>query len=104
VLALPDTAFPARVAAVLLYAFCCELYVFLFTFVTSSVSVALLVSPKAGQAANDPADMVRRRLETMNTAGLLQEVAGRYVLSPRARRLVGLHRHLRDFLQHTTSP
>ncbi len=95
---------PAQVAAVLLYAFGCELYVFLFTFVTSSVSVALLVSPGPGKPASAPAEMVRRRLAAMHTAGLLQMAAGRCVLTPRARGLVRVYRGLRGFFRHRTTP
>ena len=100
----PDLSLPARVAAILLYAFGCELYIFLFTFVTSSVSVALLVSPDASRPGSKPADMVQRRLATMHAAGLLQESAGRYHLAPRARRLVRFYRALRTFFQHRDNP
>lgn len=97
-------ALPAQAAAVLLYAFGCELYVFLFTFVTSSVSVALLVSPGPGQPAASPDEMVRRRLAAMHAAGLLQTVAAGYVLTPRARQLVRVYRGLRAFFRHRTAP
>jgi hypothetical protein len=95
---------PAQAAVVLLYAFGCELYVFLFTFVTSSVSVALLVSPGPGQPAGAPAEMVRRRLAVMHAAGLLQVAAAGYVLTPRARHLVRIYRDLRGFFRHRTNP
>lgn len=99
-----DLALPAQAAAVLLYAFGCELYVFLFTFVTSSVSVALLVSPGFSQHASAPTGMVRRRLEAMHAAGLLQTTTAGFILTPRARLVVRIYRGLRVFFRHPINP
>lgn len=98
----PDLGLTARVALILAYAFGCELYIFLFTFVTSSVSVALLVARTAGPApaasqSLPPADMVLRRLEAMHAAGLLQKSADCYLLTAHSNRLVRLYRGLRAF-------
>src|SRR6266852_9130409 len=59
-------------AAILLYALLCELYIFLFTLVLSSVSATMLIMLREGpvdaariSSACDPREMVNLRLERM---------------------------------------
>lgn len=96
------------------YAFACELYIFLFTGVTSSVSVALLLSKRPGgngpglaqamDSADLPAQMVQRRLQSMEAAGLLRQEGTRVALTARSRWLVRRHRALRSFFGHAAEP
>src|SRR5262245_17264170 len=46
----------SSVAALAAYAFCCELYVFLFTMVGSSISVKLLLSLRRGELSGPEID------------------------------------------------
>lgn len=96
---------PEWLAGVAVYAFVCELYVFLFTFVTSSVSVALLVGQgDAGGPSLSPAEMVGQRLHTMSAAGLLDYHDGRFQLNRRSSIMVAVYRGLRRFFRHDTLP
>ena len=96
-------SWPAALAGMTAYAFACELYIFTFTLVTSSVSVSLLLSRLAPSQSVQraptlsPEAMVRRRLDNMAEAGLLRARDGRYFLTPKSQRLVRLHRQLRRF-------
>jgi hypothetical protein len=76
------------------YAFLCELYIFLFTFATSSVSVSMLLSGSAESFA--PAEnMVVKRVERMAGAGLVAREAGCLRLTDRGRGLVQVLRAAR---------
>lgn len=87
------------------YTFACELHVFLFTFVTGSVSVALLTGrgDPAGPAMSPP-EMVAQRLQTMTAAGLLDRCDGRLQLNRRSRLMVAVYRALRRFFRHEILP
>jgi len=91
-------------ASVFLYAFACEFYIFVFTFVGSSISAGLLLSlrhesltEKGVDAACSSPRMVERRLEDLVRAGLL--VAGRdgYIPTRRARLMLAAFEMLRRF-------
>jgi hypothetical protein len=97
----------AKWAGVIAYAFACELWIFLFTFVTSSVSVGLLLSKLATSPGRGPAspslasaDMVSQRLQNLTEAGLLRQHAEGFSLTSGAHRLVAIHRRLRHFFRH----
>lgn len=99
----PGGCWPELLAGGAIYAFLCELYIFLFTFVTSSVSVALLVSKldaSADAPTLAPGKMVSRRLHEMAAAGLLREANGRYHLTPKSLLMVRIYRLLRRFFRH----
>lgn len=98
----PGISWPERLASVAAYAFACELYIFMFTFVTSSVSVSLLFG-KQDTSATPPATMVAERLNTMVASGLLDRQADSFRLNPRSRRIVALYRSLRRFFNHSTA-
>ena len=91
------------------YAFACELYVFLFTFVGSSVSVALLVErletapPRRPVETLDPVAMVECRLATMHNAGVLEATPPAYRLNNRSRLILRVYRALRRLFRHETS-
>ncbi len=98
-------------AALAAYAFACELYIFLFTMVTSSVSVKLLLSLRAGDLSAAEIDalygstgMVARRVERLLAVGLLEPDGGSYRVSPRGRRLVRTFAVLKRFFRHSPWP
>lgn len=106
----PDMPLHFRLAGVLFYAFGCELYIFLFTFVISSVSVALLLArlghrdqPDTGSPSPNPTQMVERRLVGMAAAGLLEYRGGRFYLNRRSRFVLACYRVLRRFFRHKWS-
>lgn len=93
--------------ALLIYAFACELYVFLFTLTLGSVSAQLLVllaqsprSPSALDASYSGRDMTERRIERMACNGLIVARDGLIELTGRGRRLVGAFASLRRFFGH----
>lgn len=96
-------------AAILLYALLCELYLFCFTLVISSVSVALLILLRQGPikvsalaATYDPNDMVRSRLDSLAKNGFIERVAGRYGVTAKGRRLHQTFSGLRSFFRHVS--
>ena len=91
-------------AAVLLYAFLFELYIFGFTFVSSSVSVSLLLnlgrrtlSSSEIEGSYSSQSMVAGRFERLLAAGLLTRNGDRYHLTPKAKLLVACFRAVRFF-------
>jgi hypothetical protein len=103
----PGSLGAVRAAAALgLYAFLSELYVFTFTFVFGSVSASVLLShlgdaaPAAGEAPA-PADvMIQRRLAGLCGAGLLSERHGSYEITAKGRLVAFLDRSLGAFFGH----
>jgi hypothetical protein len=93
------------VAAVVAFAFTCELYIFLFTLVGQSVSVRILLELRAGElrreeidALYDPRDMVQGRIARMRATGLLEP--GGFRVTPRGQRLVRIFLGLKRFFGH----
>jgi hypothetical protein len=98
-------------AGMLVYAFACELYIFLGTLVDSSVSVSLLLSLRHGSSSRAELDrrssgraMVASRLEKLCENGLLERAGDRYTVTRRARWLLALFRALRFFFHRRTLP
>lgn len=97
------------VAALLLYAFLFELYVFFFTLVSTSVSVALLLKLRTGaltpneiDSLYSDAEMVSGRMEKMLGANLLTKNDNQYRITQKARMLVVPFRVLRFFFHSPT--
>jgi hypothetical protein len=96
------------IAAVLSYALACELYIFVFTFVSSSVTVSLLLKLRHGRANweqlsstySDEA-MVDGRLTKLIRNALIAATPSGYVTSGRGERLVTSFDRLRRFFKHT---
>lgn len=94
------------VTAVALLGFGCELYLFLFTFCISSVSIALLLelsgrSIAATPAAVDPALIIpNNRIERMIEAGLLLRSAEGLMLTPQGKLILKIRNSLRLFFHH----
>ncbi len=92
--------------ALSLLTFCCELYLFLFTFAISSVSIAMLLEnagraprPETGQPTGEaptPAGRVQRMLESR----LLVRTPAGFALTPSGRAIVWMRNGLRDFFRH----
>ena len=98
-------------AGVLVYAFACELYIFLGTLVYSSISVAILLALRRGSSSRAELDrqssgraMVSSRLEKLCEHGLLGRVGDGYTVTRRARWLLLLFRALRCFFHRRTLP
>jgi hypothetical protein len=98
-------------AGVFVYAFACELYVFLVTLVDSSISASLLLLLRRGSCSRAEIDrlsssrvMVASRLEKLCLNGLLKPAANSYVLTPRGQRLLVLFRALRVFFHRRLLP
>jgi predicted transcriptional regulator len=94
--------------AALIYAFACELYIFLFTFVGNSISVAILVwlredgrLPESRmEAAQDDGDFVGGRIKRMVESGILQKKDEQLSLTAKGRILLGAYKGLRSFFGH----
>lgn len=94
-------------AALIFYAFGCELYIFLFTMVSSSVSASLLLTLRGGALNQgeineryDDAAMVDRRVEKLLTNGLLRPESAGYALTSRGRSVLAVFERLRGFFRH----
>jgi hypothetical protein len=98
-------------AGMLVYAFACELYIFLGTLVDSSVSVSLLLALRRGSSSRAELDrlssgraMVASRLEKLCEHGLLGRAGDGYTVTRRARWLLLLFRALRFFFHRRMLP
>jgi len=98
-------------AGVFVYAFACELYVFLVTLVDSSISVSLLLLLRRGSSSRAEIErrsssrvMVTSRLEKLCVNGLLRRAGSSYALTRRGLRLVVLFRALRVFFHRRLLP
>ncbi len=96
------------IAAILLYALLCELYIFCFTLVLSSVSATMLIMLREGpvdatriSSACDPREMVNLRLERMIKVGFIERgAAGRFSVSEKGMQLHRAFAVLRHFFGH----
>jgi hypothetical protein len=98
---------PLEIAAALaVVALVGELYVFLVTFVISSVSVALLLERRTGAPAppaagpEEEAVMPERRRERMVESGMLQVIQGNHRLTARGRLALRARTAARRFFGH----
>ncbi|OAI39517.1 hypothetical protein AYO40_05645 [Planctomycetaceae bacterium SCGC AG-212-D15] len=95
-------------AALALFAFVSELYIFLFTMVASSVSVRLLLTLREGSrttteidAVYDSSNMVQDRIGRLLDVGLLVRMGDSCRLSPQGERLLRTFSILRQFFRHS---
>lgn len=110
VLALSYGFSPQLAAGSLVYAFLCELYIFLFTLAISSVSANLLLNLSYGGMTQQQIEhkynsslMVTQRIDRMIATGLIQETTQGITLTARGSRLFGFLEGLRQFFRHTAS-
>ena len=94
-------------AALAVYAAACELYIFAFTLVVSSVSVAVLTALDGGPLSEDALEhhdssraMVETRLERLAMAGCVDLRDGVCLVTPRGRALAGAFERLRRTFGH----
>ena len=94
-------------AAILLYALLCELYIFCFTLVLSSVSATMLIMLRQGPvqasalaSVYDPQEMVKLRLDRLLKIGLIEQVSGRFSMTRKGERLHRIFGGLRKFFGH----
>src|SRR3981189_2928128 len=86
---------PQTWAGALVYAFCCELYLFLFTLAMSSVTAGLLchlsqrdMTEKEIQKYFESREMVAARLDRLIAVGLIEERPSGLEVTPKGERLV----------------
>lgn len=94
-------------AAVLLYGFSCELYIFLFTLVSTSISVSVLLTLRTSSLT--PAEigrfcsssyMFERCIKKLLDNGFVAKNSSSYIVTARGRILLALFRPLRTFFRH----
>lgn len=102
---------PQLMAGVMVYAFFCELYIFLFTLALSSVSANLLLNLSYGRMTQgqierryDSSCMVIQRIDRMIATGLLLESNGVLCLTRRGENLLALLECLRRTFRHARQP
>ena len=95
------------VAAIGIYAALCELYIFSFTLVVSSISVSTLMDLRAGPAseaellaAHDPRQMVRERIDGLIAVGWIVRDGRLLRISDRGRRVHRRFSRLRRLFGH----
>lgn len=91
-------------AGLALFAFLGELYIFLFTFVISSVSAAILMnssSLKNRFPRKEPKKMVEKRILTLVHVGILRASSGGKELTGKGRFVLKSYQTLRALFGHT---
>lgn len=95
------------IAAILLYALLCELYIFCFTLALSSVSATMLIMLRRGPvpssalaSAYEPREMVNLRLDRLISNGFAERRAGRLAVTAKGMRLHNAFAALRRFFGH----
>ncbi len=98
---------PQTWAGALVYAFCCELYIFLFTFAMSSITANLLgklsrcdLTDADIEQLYDSRLMVATRLDRLIAVGLIIERPTGLQLTAKGARMVGTFNRLRGFFRH----
>lgn len=94
----------STLAALFAYALLCELYIFTFTMISSSVSANLLLALRAGPRTLQSIDeeyndryMVTTRIEKLVASGLLMPTGKGYVVGPPGKRLLVTFGRLQRF-------
>ncbi len=96
------------VAAIFMYSFGCQLYVFLFTLVLSSVSVNIMLRLKRGTLTErqlneiyDSATMAELRVNRLLKNNLVAYDSGRIAATTRGRRLASMFDRFRKLFGHS---
>ena len=95
-------------APIMLYALLCELYIFSFTLVLSSVSATMLIMLRNGSipvsalaSVYDPAKMVQIRLDRLIHNGFIEKKTAVFALTPRGMSYHRAFTALRVFFGHS---
>jgi hypothetical protein len=98
---------PQTWAGAVVYAFCCELYIFLFTFAMSSITANLLGRLARSNMTDTDIEqlyesrcMVATRLDRLVAVGLIEDGPAGLRLTTEGARMVGIFRRLRRFFRH----
>jgi hypothetical protein len=98
---------PQTWAGVVVYAFCCELYIFLFTFAMSSVTANLVANLSRRDMSDadieqlyDSRHMVATRLDRLVVVGLVDERPSGLRLTTEGARMVRTFHRLGGFFRH----
>jgi DNA-binding HxlR family transcriptional regulator len=96
------------IASVLVYAFGCELYIFVFTLAANSVSLGIVVRLLDGPApiselsvVYSTVNMVERRLMQLEASGLISRSVVGWQISPKGVTIVRAFGRLRKFFRQT---
>ena len=82
------------------YAFACELYIFLFSSISSSLSAAYLYHLRSGTLPPGYGSaMVERRLARMVSSGILEKTTAGYRATARGAKLLRAYRYCRGFFR-----
>jgi hypothetical protein len=102
-----EGATPSVLAALLVYAFACELYIFVFTTSLASIGANILIAlskhPRDGVEAAaicESRTMVSARLNRLVVAGLMQANAAPLTLTIKGKKLVRTISAVREFFRH----
>lgn len=94
-------------ATILLYALLCELYMFCFTLVISSVSVTMLIKLRQGPVADSSLvsvnaldEMVQLRVSRLIKTGFVTQNGGRLAVTAKGTKLHLIFKGLRHFFYH----
>jgi hypothetical protein len=105
-----EASFQNAFAAIVVYAFASELYIFLFTMITSSVSVSMIRTLRSGALSPCEVEhiysserMVHVRLERLQSTGLILKNTSGFVLTSRGQRMLATFERLRRFFGHAVS-
>jgi len=97
-------------AAILLYALLCELYLFFFTLVISSVSVTMLIMLRQGPieatalvSTYDPNEMVQLRVGRLIKTGFVERNGDRLAITQKGAKLHRTFTVLRRFFGHSNT-
>jgi hypothetical protein len=98
---------PQTWAGAMVYAFCCELYIFLFTFAMSSITANLLANLSRSEMSDadieqlyDSRHMVATRLDRLVAVGLVDEGPSGLQLTTAGARMVRAFDRLRSLFRH----
>jgi hypothetical protein len=98
---------PQTWAGAVVYAFCCELYIFLFTFAMSSITANLLAKLSRSDMSDadierlyDSRHMVATRLDRLVAVGLVDERPTGLLLTTKGERMFRAFHRLRGLFRH----
>ncbi len=98
-----QTALDEALSAMVWFIFLCELYMFLFSLSLSSLSVKMLQLLAKRAASRDeiqnlyqPASMVAKRIERLQSSGLITGEKSAFTLTPKGQKLVKLFGYVRS--------